>query len=165
MEYEIKQLIDIDNKTLNTMTTWMYNWWGIKRGYSFDGVKCFIEHSLQKDRLPQTYGLFIDNKIIGMFQLLYEDLNVRPDIYPWLADVYIDEKYRKKGYGRKLLESVKEIAKYKLNFNELYLYTKHNNLYEKFGWEFVSDIDTFNEESRIERLYKLDLGEGKHLLT
>lgn len=157
MNFEIKQLIDIDELTLNTITNWMYNWWGIKNGHSFDGVKCFMEHSLQKDRLPQTYGLFIDNKIIGMFQLTYEDLNVRPDIYPWLANVYIDEEYRKKGYGRKLLESVKEIAKSKLNFKELYLYTKHNNLYEKFGWKYISDIDTFNEESRIEKLYKLDL--------
>lgn len=157
MDIEIKQLIDIDETTLNTITTWMYNWWGIKDGYSFDGVKCFMEHSLQKDRLPQTYGLFIDNKIIGMFQLTYEDLNVRPDIYPWLANVYIDEEYRTKGYGRKLLESVKEIAKNHLSFKEIYLYTKHKNLYEKFGWEYVSEIDTFNEESRIESLYKLDL--------
>lgn len=157
MNIQIQQLIDIDEITLNTITTWMYNWWGIKDGYSFDGVKCFMEHSLQKDRLPQTYGLFIDNKIIGMFQLTYEDLNVRPDIYPWLANVYIDEGYRTQGYGRKLLESVKEIAKNNLNFKEIYLYTKHKNLYEKFGWKYISEIDTFNEESRIESLYKLDL--------
>ena len=99
MNLELKQLINVDNDILNTITAWMYNWWGIKDGYSFDGVKCFMEHSLQKDRLPQTYGLFIDNKIIGMFQLTYEDLAVRPDIYPWLANVYIDEKYRKMGLG------------------------------------------------------------------
>ena len=89
--------------------------------------------------------------------LTYEDLNVRPDIYPWLANVYIDERYRAKGYGRKLLESVKEIAKNNLSFKEIYLYTKHKNLYEKFGWKYVSEIETFNEESRIESLYKLDL--------
>ena len=157
MSFKIKQLVEISEETLNTITIWMYNWWGIKDGYSFDGVKCFMEHSLQKDRLPQTYGLFVNNKIIGMFQLTYEDLNVRPDIYPWLANVYIDEKYRSKGYGRKLLESIKDIAKNKLNFNELYLYTKHTDLYEKSGWKYISEIDTFKEESRIERLYKLEL--------
>ena len=157
MSFKIKQLVEISEENLNTITIWMYNWWGIKDGYSFDGVKCFMEHSLQKDRLPQTYGLFVNNKIIGMFQLTYEDLNVRPDIYPWLANVYIDEKYRSKGYGRKLLESIKDIAKNKLNFNELYLYTKHTDLYEKFGWKYISEIDTFKEESRIERLYKLEL--------
>ena len=36
MNIKIKQLIDIDETILNTITTWMYNWWGIKDGYSFD---------------------------------------------------------------------------------------------------------------------------------
>lgn len=153
----IKQLINIDDNILNTITNWMYNWWGKKDGYSFDAVKCFMKHSLQKDRIPQTYGLFLNNNIIGMFQLTYEDLNVRPDIYPWLANVYIDEKYRGKGYGRKLLESVKDIAKRTLDFRELFLYTKYKGLYEKFNWKYVCEIDTFNEKSRIESLYKLEL--------
>jgi len=157
MNLELKQLIDINDSILNTITTWMYNWWGIRDGYSFDAVKCFMKNSLQKNRLPQTYGLFLDGNIIGMFQFTYEDLSVRLDIYPWLANVYIDEKYRKMGYGRKLLENVKNIAKENTNFNELFLYTKHIDLYEKFGWNYISEIDTYNEKSRIERLYQLNL--------
>lgn len=157
MNLELKQIIDINDEILNIMTTWMYNWWGERDGYTFDGVKCFMEHSLQKDRLPQTYGLFLDNQIIGMFQLTYEDLGVRPDIYPWLANLYIDEKYRKMGYGRKLIENIKKVAQKNTNFEELFLYTKHIGLYEKFGWDFISLIDTYKEESRIERLYKLNL--------
>ena len=157
MDLELKQLINIDNDILNTITTWMYNWWGIKDGYSFEAVKCFMQHSLQKDRLPKTYGLFLNNTIIGMFQLTYEDLAVRPDIYPWLANVYIDEKYRKMGYSKNLLEGVKNIAQSSLEFNELFLYTKHIGLYEKFGWKYISQINTYKDESRMERLYKLDL--------
>ena len=157
MSLELRQLINIDDGILNTITTWMYNWWGIKDGYSFEAVKCFMQHSLQKDRLPKTYGLFLNDTIIGMFQLTYEDLAVRPDIYPWLANVYIDEKYRKMGYSKNLLESVKIIAKSSTDFNELFLYTKHIGLYEKFGWKYISEIDTYKDESRIERLYKLDL--------
>ena len=64
MNLELKLLVDIDEDTLNTMTTWMYNWWGQKDGYTFDAVKCFMKYSLQKDRLPQTYGLFLNNIII-----------------------------------------------------------------------------------------------------
>lgn len=157
MDLELKQLINIDNDILNTITTWMYNWWGIKGGYSFEAVKCFMQHSLQKDRLPKTYGLFLNDTIIGMFQLTYEDLAVRPDIYPWLANVYIDEKYRKMGYSKNLLEGVKNIAQSSLEFNELFLYTKHIGLYEKFGWKYISQINTYKDESRMERLYKLDL--------
>ena len=157
MKIECKQLIDIDEYILNILSTWMYNWWGKRDGYSFEKVKCFMKHSMEKDRLPQTYGLFLDDKIIGMYQFTYEDLSVRPDIYPWLANVYIDEKYRKQGYGRKLLENVKDTAQKSINFEEIFLYTEHKGLYEKFDWTYVCDIDTYNGNSRIERLYKLKL--------
>lgn len=152
---EIKQLINVDTETLNTITTWMYNWWGKDDGYSFDGIKCFMKHSMQNNKLPQTYGLFLDNKIIGMYQFRYDDLDVRPDIYPWLANVYIDKKYRKLGYGKILLESAIENTKNIIGFNEIFLFTKHIGLYEKFGFEFVELIDTYNETDRIQRLYKL----------
>lgn len=59
------------------------------------------------------------------------------------------------------MESVKENARNNINSNELWLYTKHINLYEKFGWKYVSDIDTYNQEQKIQRLYKLELIQTK----
>lgn len=156
---EVKQLINVDINILNTITTWMYNWWGKDEGYSFDGIKCFMKHSMQENKLPQTYGLFLDNKIIGMYQFTLEDLDVRTDIYPWLANVYIDENYRKQGYGKILLESVMRNVKNIKNFKEIYLFTKHINLFEKFGFEFVELIDTYSDFDRIKRLYKLKINE------
>ena len=55
-----------------------------------------------------------------MYQFAYEDISIRPDIYPRLANVYIDEKYRNKGLCRKAMETVKENAKKNLDFNEIY---------------------------------------------
>lgn len=154
---EVKQIIELDDKMLDTISTWMYNWWGKDDGDTYEEVKCFMIHSILKDRLPQTYGLFLNEEIIGMYQFSYEDLSIRPDIYPWLANVYIDEKYRNNGYCRKMMETVKTNAKNNLDFKEIYLYTKHIGLYEKFDWEFISDIDTYQKCPRIQRLYKLDL--------
>lgn len=154
---EFRQIIEIDKQNLDIMTNWMYNWWGKEDGYTFDSVKCFLEHSFLKDRLPKTFGLFHNGRIIGMFQFTYEDLEVRPDIYPWLANLYVDEEYRNKGIGRILLEKVNEVSKTSLNFNELYLFTKHIGLYEKFGWVYISDLDTYTKNPRIQRLYKLDI--------
>ncbi len=112
---------------------------------------------MQKDKLPQTYGLFLNNKIIGMYQFTLKDLDVRTDIYPWLANVYIDKQYRKLGYGKILLESVIKNAKNIKDFKEIYLFTKHISLFEKFGFEFIELIDTYNEKDRIQRLYKLKI--------
>ena len=116
-----------------------------------------MKYSMQQDKLPQTYGLFLDDEIIGMYQFQYFDLTIRPDIYPWLANVYIDTKYRKMGYSKILLENISETAIENIKFNQLYLYTEHIGLYEKYGFEYVSDIDTYSETKRIQRLYRLDL--------
>lgn len=156
-EIEIKKITEIDEDNLNKITEWMYEWWGKNEMHTFEQVKCFMKHSLQTNKLPQTYGAFINNEIVGMYQFSYEDCFVRPDISPWLSNVYVDEKYRSNGIGRKLMESVKENAQNNINSDELWLYTKHMNLYEKFGWKYVSDIDTYNKEQGIQRLYKLDL--------
>ena len=92
-----------------------------------------------------------------MYQLsMCEDLNSRPDIYPWLINVYVDEKFRGNNVCRNLMETVYENAK-KANLDELYLYTKHVGLYEKFGWDFVEEVKTFRNESPIERLYNLKI--------
>lgn len=117
------------------------------------------ETQYAKRKIPKTYGLFLDNQIIGIYQFTNVNLIVRPDIYPWLANVYIDKRYRNKGYGRKMLETVKDTAKDIKDYNEIFLWTEFEGLYEKFGWTFIADIDTYSKESRIQRLYKLDLEE------
>jgi len=160
MALEVRKILTTDDdikEILEIITFWMYNWWGKREAYDFNAVKSYVSHSFQDKRLPQTYGLFLDKKIIGMYQLTHEDLFARPDIYPWLANVYIAEEYRKKGYGKILLETIKTNAQANLFYEELFLYTTHVGLYEKYGWEFVYMIDTFQQEDNMQRLYRLSL--------
>lgn len=37
---------------------------------------------------------------------------------------------------------------------KFFLYTQYNGFYEKFGWKFVTEIDTYHEKPRIQRLYR-----------
>ena len=158
-QLSVRRMITADH--LDTMTKWMYDWWGKAENYSYKAVYSYMLHSLQGKRLPQTYGLFLDETLIGMYQFTMEDLFSRPDIYPWLANVYIDKAYRAYGYGRFLLNSVKKTAE-KAGLKELYLFTTHEGLYEKFGWDFIQEIDTFLEP-RTQRLYRLDT--NSHLMS
>ncbi len=152
-KFEIKKLYDADEKVVEHLSEWLYNWWGKDENFNMDQMKSFVSHSMNKDKLPYTYVMSISKKIIGMFQIIYDDLSVRPDIYPWLANVYIDKEYRGNGYGRKLLEYSNNVIN-DLNIKDIYLYTPHNNLYEKFGWEFIGNIDTYTKIPRIQKLYK-----------
>ena len=154
MELRIAKITD--DSQLEKITGWMYGWWGEAEGYAYDAVRSYMAHSLNDVRLPQTYGLYLGEELIGMYQFTYGDLFARPDIYPWLANVYVDKAYRNKGYGGYLLGSVRENARKNLRESELYLFTVHQGLYEKYGWEQTGETDTFLEPHR-QRLYRLAL--------
>lgn len=154
MELRVSRITD--SSQLEKITGWMYGWWGEAEGYALDAVRSYMAHSLNTRRLPQTYGLYLGDELIGMYQFTYEDLFARPDIYPWLANVYVDAQYRKKGYGDFLLRSVKENAEANLRERELFLFTSHIGLYEKYGWQQAGEIETFLEPHK-QRLYRLEL--------
>lgn len=151
---KIKKIKNLDH--IEKMTNWMYNWWAKDEGFTFEQVKMYMSHSINKKKLPKTFGLFLNKELIGIYQFTNEDLFVRPDIYPWLANVHIDEKYRGNGYGGIMLSTIKKMAKKELDSNYLYLFTTHNGLYEKYGFEFVEEQETFLKPN-IQRLYRLKL--------
>ena len=156
---KIIRLESSNNFIFEKVVEWNYNWWGKKGEKSKDAISYLFEHSICKDRLPQTFVALINGEAAGMYQLsMTDDLFGRPDLYPWLINVYVDEKFRGKQVCRALMDTVSRNAK-AAGCDELYLYTKHIGLYEKFGWEFVEEIRTFNEESPLERLYKLKIND------
>jgi len=65
-QLSVRKMITADH--LDTMTKWMYDWWGKAENNSYEAVYSYMLHSLQEKRLPQTYGLFLDEKMIGMYQ-------------------------------------------------------------------------------------------------
>ncbi len=152
MNITIKQITNKNDSSLDIISKWLYEWWGKDEGYLYEEVECYVKHAINKDSLPMTFGLFIDNKIIGLYHLIYNDLDIRVDIYPMVADIYILKEYRGKGYGKILINDIVKRIK-SLNFPQFYLYTSHHNLYEKFGFEFVEEIDTYRKSPRIQRLY------------
>ena len=153
----IRQIVRPDEETVNTLTGWMFHWWGQQEGYPWEAVQQYIRNSCQAERLPRTYGLYAAGQLAGMYQIRLDDLFVRPDLYPWLANVYLPPEVRGRGYGRNLLESVADTVRQLHGFDALYLYTTHQGLYEKFGWELVELVPTFKADSPLERLYRMDL--------
>ena len=154
---EIIRLEETDNPIFQQICQWNYHWWGVRDGKTMEEVCYNLAHSLQHQRLPQTFVALWNGEPAGMYQLaIFDDLDSRPDLYPWMINVYVAEAYRGKGICRAMMETVPEYAK-QANLSELYLYTKHNGLYEKFGWEFVEEVPTFRADSPVERLYRLKI--------
>jgi GNAT superfamily N-acetyltransferase len=155
---EIIRLETASGEIFDKVVEWNYNWWGKKTGKTLEQVNYLFSHMVcTGGRLPQTFVALIDGTAVGMYQLsMTDDLFGRPDIYPWLINVYVDEAFRGRNICRELMLTVPEMAK-KAGIEELFLYTSHVGLYEKFGWELVEMVKTFDEHSPLERLYKLEI--------
>ena len=155
---EIIRLERAEGPLFEAVYDWNYRWWGKRDGISPQEVRCTLIHSVNRgDRLPQTFVAVEAGQALGMYQLsMIDDLYSRPDLYPWLIDVYVDEPFRGRGVCAALLQTVPQNAR-AAGLTELYLYTTHMGLYERFGWTFLEEVDTFRDESPRERLYRLSL--------
>lgn len=153
MNFTIKRAEGKEHNYFPIICDWQYNWWGKTNRNSFQQVERYMENSMCFDKIPQTYIAFLDDIPVGMYQIQMYDLDTRPDLYPWLVNVYVDEQYRGQGICSKLMNHAIETFR-NLKIEEVFLYTKHINLYEKYGWEFIGEVETFKEDSPIERLYQ-----------
>lgn len=82
-----------------------------------------------------------------------EDLKKYPDIYPWLSDVMIIEKYRGQGYGKKLI-SIGEKTLKELGYKTIYVWTDQApDFYKKLGFKYKQKVEK-NEGGFGELFYK-----------
>lgn len=86
--------------------------------------------------LPDCYMMLKDDKIIGFYQLVEQELLIRKDLSPWITCVFIDEQERGRRLISKLLEHGRTIAG-QLGYSKVYLATSHRQLYEKFGFREI----------------------------
>lgn len=152
-KFIVKKVENYNKINLDKCVSWMYNWWGKSDGWSKEKVSTYMKSSFNKKCLPMTFIAF--NEEVGMCQITLKDLDCRPDIYPYIANLYIDENYRNNGIVKLLLDEAIRTAK-EINLTKLYLYTTHIGLYEKYGWQFVENIETYLVP-HIQRLYKYEL--------
>ena len=82
-----------------------------------------------------------NNQLIGSAALVYDDMETRKDLSPWLAAVFVKPEYREKGIGTKLITSIEDEAK-KRRISKLFLYTEHaRRLYSKLGWHDLEECE------------------------
>lgn len=86
-----------------------------------------------------TITLLDDDNLIGFYRIVLHD-NDNTNYAPWIANIYIKENYRNKGNGRYLINTIPNYLE-KLNISNIYLHTRINNFYEKFGWHLLRPLD------------------------
>lgn len=98
---EIIQLLkkdDLFNKAIDVF----WKEWGEEGGRAFY-KDCMTNALTDPNDIPSFYIAKVDDKIIGTYALIRNDLNSRQDLSPWLACLFVDEKFRGNSIGEKLL--------------------------------------------------------------
>jgi len=95
---------------------------------------------LNDDFIPTTF-VASAQQLLGSAAIVQCDMDIRPQLMPWLASVYVDKTQRQQGIGSQLVRHVMQQAA-EQGIERLYLYTPdQQNFYKKLGWRIMEKIE------------------------
>lgn len=101
------------------------------------------EKLAHKGTIPFTLVAFEEKyHVLGTASVVIDNMPNEPNSPPWLAAVYVDNKYRKKGIGSALVKKVLEETG-RLGVETIYLFTNKGFrpvFYKKLGWKIIKNI-------------------------
>jgi GNAT superfamily N-acetyltransferase len=102
---------------------------------SCEEFECWLRTGVRVHGLPTTLLWLEDGEPVATVSLESDDMEIRPELSPWLASLYVLPSHRGRGLGRAMVRAAEEEAS-ALGVAELYLYTPaHERFYLALGWE------------------------------
>lgn len=140
------QVINIRNRTefLEDAINYFWSQWGSESNFSFY-KDCITQSCTTESEIPRFYLAVEDNKIIGSYALLRNDLNSRQDLCPWFACLYVSPEARGRKIGD-LLQTHAISESRKKGYKELYLCTDMTNYYERTNWNYIGKGYSINDD-------------------
>lgn len=147
MNYTVTRLIDRP-EWKDKMATWFHEKWGISQGAYLESMNACLSGNVA---VPQWYVVAEDDKIIGGAGVIENDFHERKDLSPNLCALYVEKEKRGHGIAGILLNYICDDMKRK-GINILYLVTDHTSFYERYGWDFLCEVQC-NGEPTPSRMY------------
>ena len=95
----------------------------------------------RRDGVPITFLALDGDMPVGTTSLIADDLEMRPDLTPWFASLYVIPSQRGRGLGTMLVRHAVHMAR-TFGIETLYLYTPgQETFYRRLGWEFVETTE------------------------
>ncbi|MDN3637677.1 GNAT family N-acetyltransferase [Simiduia curdlanivorans] len=120
---------------IDQLATWHYRQWAAL--YPDHRQQTFadeLRQSLEGLKVPRTWVICDGDQVFGSASVIYDDMSTHPELGPWLASVYIDEKLRGQGWGKKLISRLMADCA-KTGFETVYLFTPgQEEFYQSLGW-------------------------------
>jgi GNAT superfamily N-acetyltransferase len=121
------------------------------RGQSFKDVVSTCLGRANIGSLPLALIAFHDEELVGTVSLKVQDLEIQPELTPWLGGLFVIPRWRGMGVASSLIQRAIEEAQ-RLKLKQLYLWTPSaESLYRKFGWSEVERTDYCGQQIVIMR--------------
>ncbi len=117
------------------------NWWGETKKLSHKEINDLYINTLDNDELPKIYALISNDTLIGTYEINEKDGVDNEKYTPYIANVFIKEEYRNNGYSKLLINDAFERCIYH-KFDAVYLHSRLENYYEKYGFKFLKEVKT-----------------------
>jgi predicted N-acetyltransferase YhbS len=138
---------------LPTLARWHYDQWGPLTGASSfdDYVACLAEAAASR-AVPSVLIAVSDGELLGSATLVAADLPPRPELTPWLAQLFVEPTRRRDGVGAALVHAVLQRAR-QCHYPCVYLYTSGTlpRYYDRLGWRVVETVSYRHRERTIMR--------------
>ncbi|WP_254508521.1 GNAT family N-acetyltransferase [Anatilimnocola floriformis] len=121
-----------------TLAAWHYAQWGeLNPANDVAARIARLQTHLQQQAIPTTFVACDGEELLGSAALVASDLDIRPELTPWLASVFVAPAVRQRGVGTLLVQRVMQEAR-TLGVPRLYLFTlDREKFYASLGWRLM----------------------------
>jgi len=96
------ELITKESDLLKRGVQYIWKHWGNKSNFNL--CRDCIENSVsENESIPKFYLMLDEDKIIGCYPLLKNDIISRQDLMPWFTCLYVEENYKNQGLAKELI--------------------------------------------------------------
>ena len=75
-----------------------------------DGMKILFDKALDRESNLVFIAALDNQELVGILSLTFGESSYKVSSFAWGDDLYVNENYRNKGVGKKLIQKAKEIA-------------------------------------------------------
>jgi len=136
---------------LPVLARWHFDQWGPLTGAdSLQGYVALLDRAAASRTVPSVLVAAAAGELLGSANLVASDLPLRPDLTPWLAQLFVPLARRRAGVGAALVRAILERAG-QCGYPCVYLYTSGTlpAYYGRLGWRTVERLTYLQRERTV----------------
>ena len=125
---------------IETIGRWHWEEWGhVDTEGSLEDWTARLAERVLRDKIPTSYvALSEERELLGSVTLVDCDMHTCPDLWPWLAGLFVHPDARDRGVGSSLALHAMERVRV-MGIGKLYLYTAPaEEFYKRLGWRVIA---------------------------